>query len=66
MKQETCTDQNVLKSLRSENLEVDDNCQSSPPENGKELVDSISSSSKLDMGNGKEEESKSSQTLNGS
>ncbi|KAF3498735.1 hypothetical protein DY000_02056378 [Brassica cretica] len=66
VKPETCTDQNVLKSLGSRDLEADDNCQSSPPENGKEVVDSISSSSKLDMENGKEEESKSSQTLNGS
>ncbi|CAN6904738.1 unnamed protein product [Brassica oleracea] len=66
VKPETCTDQNVLKSLGSRDLEADDNCQSSPRENGKEVVDSISSSSKLDMENGKEEESKSSQTLNGS
>ncbi|KAF2591865.1 hypothetical protein F2Q70_00040982 [Brassica cretica] len=66
VKPETCTAQNVLKSLGSRDLEADDNCQSSPRENGKEVVDSISSSSKLDMENGKEEESKSSQMLNGS
>lgn len=60
LKAETCS---VLKSPRSGNLEIDDNCQSSPPEN---IVDSISLSI-LGMENGKDEEiKKSSQTLNGS
>ncbi|KAF8102043.1 hypothetical protein N665_0201s0333 [Sinapis alba] len=60
VKPETCN-QHVLKSLRPGNLENNDVCQSS-----ENLVDSISSSSTLDRENGKEEESKSSQTLNGS
>lgn len=58
---ESCsnTEQPVLKPPRSE---IDENCQSSPPEN---LVESVSSST-LGMENGKEEKTKSSQTLNGS
>lgn len=61
---ETCSnpDQPVLKSPRSGNLEIDDNCQPPPPEN---LVDSVSSST-LVLENGKEENSRSSQTMNGS
>ncbi|XP_023637951.1 uncharacterized protein LOC17886661 isoform X2 [Capsella rubella] len=52
-----CTDpdQPVLKSPRCVNLEIDENCQSPPPEN---LVDAISSST-LVLENGKEEYSRS-------
>ncbi|KAL1207921.1 hypothetical protein V5N11_034216 [Cardamine amara subsp. amara] len=61
---ETCSnpDQSVLKSQISRSLEIDDNRQSSPPEN---LVDPISSST-LGLENGQKENSRSSQTVNGS
>ncbi|XP_024012974.1 uncharacterized protein LOC18020024 isoform X2 [Eutrema salsugineum] len=66
VKSETSTnpDQHVLKSPRLGNLEIDAICQSSPPEN--HLVEVSISSRTLGMENGKEKESKSSQTLNGS
>ncbi|CAA7060458.1 unnamed protein product [Microthlaspi erraticum] len=58
---ESCsnTEQPVLKPPKSE---IDENGQSSPPE---DVVDSISSST-LGMEDGKEQKTKSSQTLNGS
>ncbi|XP_010504531.1 PREDICTED: uncharacterized protein LOC104781532 isoform X1 [Camelina sativa] len=61
---EACTDpdQPVLKSPRCVNPQIDENCQSPPPEN---LVDAISSST-LVLENGKEENSRSSETMNGS
>ncbi|KAG7561076.1 polymerase nucleotidyl transferase domain [Arabidopsis thaliana x Arabidopsis arenosa] len=52
----------LLKSQRSKHLEIDDNCQFPPPENPVEPL----SSSTLVLENGKEENSRSSQTMNGS
>lgn len=54
--------ESVLKSQRSANLELDDNCQFPPPEN---LVEPRTSST-LVLENGKEESIRSSQTMNGS
>ncbi|CAH2063978.1 unnamed protein product [Thlaspi arvense] len=65
VKPETCgnSDEPVLKSPRSGNLEIDNNCQSLSPES---LVEDSISSSTLGMENGKEKESNSSQMVNGS